>query len=74
MLYTPLYHFNAAASGYFFQNFFIGLMAVPENLRAQRGGNAVIGQYISKNYMESKRRPHYIVKETNKNDKIKRIG
>lgn len=45
MLYTPLYHFNAAASGYFFQNFFIGLMAVPENLRAQRGGNAVIRQF-----------------------------
>lgn len=34
----------------------------------------IMGQYISKNYMESKRRPHYIVKETNKNDKIKRIG
>ena len=34
----------------------------------------IIGQYIAKNYMESKRRPHYIVRETNKNDKIKKIG
>lgn len=34
----------------------------------------IMGQYISKNYMESKRRPHYIVRETNKNDKIKKIG
>ena len=33
----------------------------------------IIGQYIAKNYMESKRRPHYIVRETNKNDKIKKI-
>ena len=34
----------------------------------------IMGQYISKNYMESKSRPHYIVRETNKNDKIKKIG
>lgn len=34
----------------------------------------IMGQYISKNYMESKRRPHYIVRETNKDDKIKKIG
>lgn len=34
----------------------------------------IMGQYISKNYMESKRRPHYIVRETNKDDEIKKIG
>ena len=34
----------------------------------------IIGQYIAKNNMESKRRPHYIVRETNKNDKIIKIG
>ena len=34
----------------------------------------IIGQYLAKNYMESKKRPHYIVRETNKNDKIKKIG
>lgn len=34
----------------------------------------IMGQYISKNYMESKSRPHYIVRETNKNDEIKKIG
>lgn len=33
----------------------------------------IIGQYLAKNYMESKRRPHYIIRETNKQDKIKRI-
>lgn len=32
----------------------------------------VIGQYIAKMYMEVKKRPHYIVSETN-NDKIKRV-
>lgn len=34
----------------------------------------IMGQYISKSYMESKRRPHYIVRETNKDDEIKKIG
>lgn len=34
----------------------------------------IIGQYLSKNYMESKKRPHYIVSETNKTDKVKKIG
>lgn len=34
----------------------------------------IIGQYLAKNYMESKRRPHYIVRETNKRDKVKKIG
>lgn len=34
----------------------------------------IIGQYLSKNYMESKKRPHYIVRETNKTDEIKKIG
>lgn len=33
----------------------------------------IIGQYLAKNYMESKRRPHYIIRETNKRDKNKRI-
>lgn len=32
----------------------------------------VIGQYIAKMYMEVKKRPHYIVSETN-NDEIKRV-
>lgn len=32
----------------------------------------VMGQYIAKNYSESKHRPHYIIAETNK-DNIKRI-
>lgn len=34
----------------------------------------IIGQYLAKNYMESKRRPHYIVRETNKSDNIKKVG
>ena len=34
----------------------------------------IIGQYLAKNYMESKKRPHYIVRETNRSDKIKKIG
>lgn len=34
----------------------------------------IMGQYISKNYMESKHRPHYIVRETNKSDEIKKVG
>ena len=34
----------------------------------------IIGQYLAKNYMESKRRPHYIVRETNNRDKVKKIG
>lgn len=28
----------------------------------------IIGQYIAKNYVESKRRPHYIIAETNRED------
>ncbi len=31
----------------------------------------IIGQYIAKTYMETKRRPHYIISETNKDDAIK---
>lgn len=31
----------------------------------------IIGQYIAKTYMETKRRPHYIVAETNSKDAIK---
>ena len=31
----------------------------------------IIGQYLAKNYMESKRRPHYIVRETNKRNNVK---
>ena len=27
----------------------------------------ILGQYISKSYMETKRRPHYIIRETNNN-------
>lgn len=34
----------------------------------------IIGQYLAKNYMESKRRPHYIVRETNKRNNVKKIG
>lgn len=34
----------------------------------------IIGQYLAKNYMESKKRPHYIIRETNKDNKIKKIG
>lgn len=34
----------------------------------------IIGQYLSKNYMESKKRPHYIIRETNKENNIKKIG
>ena len=30
----------------------------------------IIGQYLSKTYLETKKRPHYIVKETNTNHKI----
>ena len=33
----------------------------------------IMGQYISKTYLETKRRPHYIVAETNRDD-IRRIG
>ncbi len=32
----------------------------------------IIGQYISKIYMETKRRPHYIVAKTNKEDVVKK--
>ena len=32
----------------------------------------IIGQYISKMYMETKRRPHYIVAKTNKDDIVKK--
>lgn len=32
----------------------------------------IIGQYISKMYMETKRRPHYIVAKTNKEDIVKK--
>lgn len=31
----------------------------------------IIGQYMAKTYMETKRRPHYIVAETNRKDAIK---
>ena len=34
----------------------------------------IIGQYLAKNYMECKRRPHYIVRETNKRNNVKKIG
>lgn len=33
----------------------------------------IMGQYVAKTYMESKRRPHYIISETNKKD-IKKVG
>ena len=33
----------------------------------------VMGQYIAKNYTESKKRPHYIISETNK-EEVKKIG
>lgn len=33
----------------------------------------VMGQYIAKNYTESKKRPHYIISETNKGE-VKKIG
>lgn len=33
----------------------------------------IMGQYISKTYMEVKKRPHYIISESNKED-VKRIG
>jgi len=33
----------------------------------------IMGQYISKTYLEVKKRPHYIVAETNRED-TKRIG
>ena len=33
----------------------------------------IMGQYIAKTYLESKRRPHYIVSEANRED-IKRVG
>ena len=33
----------------------------------------IMGQYIAKTYMESKRRPHYIISEANRED-VKRVG
>ena len=33
----------------------------------------IMGQYIAKNYLESKQRPHYIIAESNKED-VKRVG
>ena len=33
----------------------------------------IMGQYLSKTYMESKQRPHYIVAETNRDD-VDRVG
>ena len=33
----------------------------------------IMGQYVAKTYMESKRRPHYIIAETNK-DEVKKVG
>ena len=33
----------------------------------------IMGQYIAKNYLESKQRPHYIIAESNK-ENIKRVG
>lgn len=33
----------------------------------------IMGQYIAKTYMESKRRPHYVVAESNRED-VKRVG
>lgn len=34
----------------------------------------IVGQYLSKMYMEVKKRPHYIVSCTNREDQIKKIG
>ena len=36
-------------------------------------GMGIMGQYIAKNYLESKQRPHYIIAESNK-ENIKRVG
>ena len=33
----------------------------------------IMGQYVSKTYMEVKKRPHYIIKETNRTDKIQKV-
>lgn len=33
----------------------------------------IMGQYIAKTYMEAKRRPHYIISETN-NENVRRVG
>lgn len=33
----------------------------------------IMGQYIAKTYMETKKRPHFIIAESNRND-IKHIG
>ena len=33
----------------------------------------IMGQYVAKTYMESKRRPHYIISEANRDD-VKRVG
>lgn len=33
----------------------------------------IIGQYLAKAYMETKKRPHYIVSDSNRKDEIKRI-
>lgn len=34
----------------------------------------IMGQYLAKTYMEVKRRPHYIIKETNQSASVKRVN
>ena len=34
----------------------------------------IIGQYLAKTYLEVKKRPHYIVRESNKEDEVQKIG
>ena len=33
----------------------------------------IMGQYLSKTYMEVKKRPHYIIRETNRKDEIQKV-
>ncbi|HIU76115.1 MAG TPA: glycosyltransferase family 2 protein [Candidatus Pelethocola excrementipullorum] len=34
----------------------------------------IMGQYLSKMYLETKRRPHYIVRKTNKEEQVRKVG
>ena len=33
----------------------------------------IMGQYLSKTYMEVKKRPHYIIRESNRKDEIQKV-